>query len=86
MNHESAGGATQADIDEESRRARRLRIVVDLTLSLISQAQLSYEEASELAAAARRVALQLFPDKADTYDLIYAPKFDRLMRELYRVQ
>jgi hypothetical protein len=77
---------TQADIDEESRRTRRLRIVVNLTLDVISQGQLPYDEAMEIVAAARRVALQLFPEKGDTYDLIYAPKFARLMSEIYRIQ
>ncbi|MBI1737919.1 MAG: hypothetical protein HYR58_01565 [Acidobacteria bacterium] len=77
---------TQAEIDEESRRARRLRIVVNLTLDLISQGQLRYDEALELVAAARRVALQLFPEKGGTYDLIYAPKFHRLLRQMYRIQ
>jgi hypothetical protein len=86
MNPESAHDATQAEIDEESRRARRLRIVVNLTLDVISQGQLPYHEANELVASARRVALQLFPEKGDTYDLIYAPKFARLMREMYRIQ
>jgi hypothetical protein len=86
MNPQSAHDPTQAEIDEESRRARRLRIVVSLTLDVISQGHLPYDEAMELVAAARRVALQLFPEKGDTYDLIYAPKFARLMREMYRIQ
>jgi hypothetical protein len=86
MNPQSAHHPTQAEIDEESRRARRLRIVVNLTLDVISQGHLPYDEAIELVAAARRVALQLFPEKGDTYDLIYAPKFARLVREMYRIQ
>ena len=86
MNPELQRAPTQAEIDEESRRTRRLRIVVNLALDVISQGQLPYEEAVELVAATRRVALQLFPDKGSTYDLIYAAKFDRLIRELYRVQ
>lgn len=86
MNPETQREPTQAELDEESRRARRLRIVVDLTLNVISQGQLPYAEASDLVAATRRVALQLFPEKGETYDLIYAPKFERLMRELYRLQ
>jgi hypothetical protein len=32
-------------------------------------------EAEALVAAARRQALELFPDKAGTYDLILAPRF-----------
>jgi hypothetical protein len=77
---------TQAEIDEESRRTRRLRIVVHLALSVIAQGQLPFEEAVELAAATKRVALTLFPDKEHTYDLIYQPKFQRLMNEVYRLQ
>ena len=86
MNPQIAHHPTQAEIDEESRRTRRLRIVVNLALEVISQGQLPYEEAVELIAATRRVALQLFPGKGATYDLIYTSKFDRLLREMYRIQ
>lgn len=77
---------SQQEIDEESRRTRRLRIVVNLALSVIAQGQLPLDEAVELAAATKRVALTLFPDKEQTYDLIYQPKFQRLMNEVYRLQ
>ena len=86
MELESHRDPTQAEIDEESRQTRRLRLVVNLALDVICQGQLPYTEALEIAAATRRVALQLFPGKGATYDLIYAPKFDRLLRELYRVE
>jgi hypothetical protein len=75
-----------AEIDEESRRVRRLRIVVNLSLSLIAQGDLPYSEAQELAAAARRLAGELFPGKGDVYDLVYKPKFRRLINEVYRLQ
>lgn len=77
---------TNAEIDEESRRVRRLRIVVNLSLSLIAQGDLSYEEAQEVAAAARRLAETLFPGKGEVYDLLYRPKFRRLINEVYRLQ
>lgn len=77
---------TREEIDEESRRIRRLRIVVQLALGVIAQGQIPYEEAQELAAATRRVALTLFPDSDSAYDLIYRPKFRRLMTEVYRLQ
>ena len=54
---------TKEEIDEESRRARRLQIVVNLALNIISQGDLPFEEATHLVAATRRVALQLFPGK-----------------------
>lgn len=77
---------TGEEIDEESRRLRRLRIVVHLALSTIAQGDLPLAEAQELAAGARRVAEQLFPGKGDVYDLVYRPKFRRLMNEVYRLQ
>lgn len=77
---------TSAEIDEESRRIRRLRIVVNLSLSLIAQGDLPYEEAQGLAAAAGRLAEELFPGKSHVYDLLYRTKFRRLVNEVYRLQ
>ena len=77
--------ATEAEILEENRRVRRLQLVVDLVTSVLSQSDVPVEEAAELVANTRRFALNLFPDKGPTYDLIYAPRFRRLMWEKYRV-
>jgi len=76
---------TKEEIDEESRRVRRLRIVVTLAMNIISQGEMPIEEAHDLVAATRRVALQLFPGKGEVYDLIYRPKFQRLINEVYRL-
>lgn len=77
---------SSAEIDEESRRIRRLRIVVNLSLGIIAQGNLPYEEAQEIAAAAQRLAEELFPGKAHVYDLLYRPQFRRLINEVYRLQ
>jgi hypothetical protein len=77
---------TQEEIDEESRRVRRLRIIVHLALDTIATCSLSPEEAAEVTAATRRFALELFPGKEAAYDLLYRPKFQRLMNEVYRLQ
>jgi hypothetical protein len=74
---------TQAEIDEESRRVRRLRIVVQLALSTIAEGELTIEEASGMAAATRSFALDLFPGKERAFDVIYRPKFQRLLHEVY---
>ncbi len=83
---EDKGNPTAQEIEEESRRVRRLRIVVQLALDILSQGNLSVEEAAGLVMATRRIALQLFPGKEEAFDLIYRPKFQRLMQELYRIQ
>jgi hypothetical protein len=83
---QSTGHPTAQEIDEESRRVRRLRIVVQLALEIISQGDLPAEEAANLVSATRRVALEMFPGKEEAFDLIYRPKFARLMQEIYRIQ
>jgi hypothetical protein len=81
-----AAKPTDAEIQEESRRVRRLQMLVNLVTSVISQGNLPVEEASELVASTRQAALNLFPDKEFAYDLIYKPRLQRLMREVYRTQ
>jgi hypothetical protein len=67
---------------EEDDRARRARTIVDLTLAVIRQDPgLTARAAGELAEAARRSILDLFPDKEETYRMIYAPRFARAIAE-----
>ena len=80
-----AGRPSEAEIQEESRRIRRLQMMMNLVMSVISQGNLPIEEASELVASTKRAALNLFPDKELAYDLIYRPRLQRLLREKYRI-
>jgi hypothetical protein len=77
--------ATEAEIAEENRRVRRLQVVVDLVTNLLWQSDIPFEEASELVAQTRQFALNLFPDKEQTYDLIYQSRFRRVLAEKYRL-
>ncbi len=75
------------DIAAEARQVRRLQFTMDLVLNVIRQNDaMTVEEASELVASARRAALEMFPDKELAYDLLYRPRFQRLMAEKYRIQ
>jgi hypothetical protein len=56
-------------------------MIVDLTSSVIMQGGIDRNEAEALVAATRRRALELFPGKEDTFDLILAPRFARLIGE-----
>jgi hypothetical protein len=72
---------------DEARRIRRLQIMISMVSSVICQdPSLTVEEASELAAGAKRAALAMFPDKELAYDLLYKPRLQRLMRERFRLQ
>ena len=76
----------QETVAEETRRLRRLQLTVRLVMNVICQGNLPFEEASEMVAATRRVALDLFPGKPGTYDLIYRPRLQRLLVQKYRLQ
>jgi hypothetical protein len=81
------GGAPDPQaIAEESRRVRRLQLAVRLVMDVISQGDLSFAEASEMVAATRRVALNLFPGKEAVFDLLYRPRLQRLLAQRYRLQ
>ena len=62
MQQAEQGG--EQDRVEEARRLRRLQVMMNMVISVISQdADLTLEEAAEMAAGARRAALAMFPDK-----------------------
>ena len=88
MSLERAGqSGNLSENDQEARKIRRLQVMMGMVMSVISQdPSLTVEEASELAAGAKRAALAMFPDKELAYDLLYKPRLQRLMNERFRLQ
>ena len=77
---------TPQELQDEQRRLRRLQIMVNMVMSVISQdMSLSVDEASEMVADTRRAALAMFPGKELAFDLLYKPRLQRLMRERFRI-
>ena len=74
---------TSAEIAEENRNLRRLRFMVDFTLSLIYQSDMTREEALRHMMKVKGYALSLFPGKELAFELLYAPRFKRAIREIY---
>jgi hypothetical protein len=76
-----------AETDEENRKLRRLQVMMNMVMSVLSQeTDLTVEEASQLVANTRRAALNMFPGKELAWDLIYKPRLQRLMRERFHLQ
>ena len=79
--------AAAQEAEEEARKIRRLQVMISMVMSVIAQdPSLTLEEASELAANAKRAALAMFPDKELAFDILYRPRLQRLMRERFRLQ
>lgn len=75
------------ELEEERRKIRRLQMVVNMVTQVIAQdSTLTVEEASEMVADTRRLALGMFPDKELAFNLIFWPRLQRVMRERFRMQ
>jgi hypothetical protein len=69
---------------EELCKLHRLQVVLSMTLSVLRQdAELTLAEARGLAARCKSVALAMFPDKEPVFELIYAPRLEREIRERF---
>jgi len=87
LSNEEGKPQSPEELQEESRKIRRLQMVVNMVTQVIAQdPTLSVEEASEMVADTRRLALGMFPDKELAFNLIFWPRLQRLMRERYRMQ
>jgi hypothetical protein len=67
-------------LKEENRRLRRLRLIVDLTLSRLYQdPDLTHLEALQVVERCRDAALALFPGKETAFEMIIRPRFERVV-------
>ena len=73
-------------LQAEETRLKKLRRIMDFTVALLWQADLTLGEAQKLIADAKEKALELFPDKGETFDLVYGSRFRRILAEKYHLQ
>jgi hypothetical protein len=71
---------------QEQKLIRRMQMMMNMVMQVIAQdSSLSIDEASQMIADSRKAALTMFPGKELAYDLIWRPRFQRLMRERFRI-
>jgi hypothetical protein len=71
---------------EEQRLIRRLQMMMNMVMQVIAtDASLTIDDASQMIADSKKAALAMFPGKELAYDLIWRPRFQRLMRERFRI-
>ncbi len=73
----------QSEIKEENRKICFLRFLVDLSLQSVQEDALSLEEALKVVEDVKRAACHLFPGKGETFELIYRPRFNRVIQERF---
>jgi hypothetical protein len=75
----------QQAVREENRRLRYLRFLVDLALVEIRRGRFTKPQAEQVVENIRSQALQLFPGKELAFDLIYRPRFRRVIAETFQL-
>ncbi len=78
-------GPSKEEIAEEQKKINRLRLLADLTMSVIIQSDIPLAEAQQMVEGFKKSAVALFPGKQDTFELIYRPRFNRVIMEKYRL-
>ncbi len=77
--------SNEEDLRQEEKNVRRLRFVVDLAEAVLMQSDLTLQESLDLMENTRKAALALFPDKEFVYDLVYTPRFRRIIEERFTI-
>ena len=77
------GEIEEKEIREENRKIRYLRFLVDFSILSIQQDDLFLQEAQEIVENVKRAACSLFPGKEGTFELIYRPRFNRVIQERF---
>lgn len=71
---------------EEQKLIRRLQMMMNMVMQVIAQdSSLTVDDASQMIADSKSAALAMFPGKELAYDLIWKPRFQRLMRDRFRI-
>ena len=77
---------TEEEKRDDDRRVRFLKRLVDFSLALIAQSDITPEESRRMVEAVRLKAVELFPGKEAVFELIYTPRFRRVIAEKYGLQ
>ena len=79
-------GISAEERAEEQKLIRRLQMMMNMVMQVIAQdGSLTVDDAAQMIADSRKAALAMFPGKELAYDLIWRPRFQRLMRERFRI-
>ena len=74
------------DAVQEQKLIRRMQMMMNMVMQVIAQdGSLTIDEASQMIADAKKAALAMFPDKELAYEIIWRPRFQRLLRERFRI-
>ncbi|MFO7817708.1 MAG: hypothetical protein R6V39_08530 [Desulfovibrionales bacterium] len=69
------------NMDIEEERIKSLRALVDKCAQALTEQDFSREQAEAWIEKTRQQVLELFPGKEEQFELIYRPRFERIIQE-----
>ena len=69
---------------EENKRIKKLRFIVDFALEFIRTQDVTHEHALAIVEGVKNHTLRLFPGKEEAFDIIYAPRFKRVLNQKFK--
>ncbi len=74
----------QDELLEEERKLRRLRFIVDFAINYITTQEITHDEAITIVEGVKKHALKMFPGKDEAFEIIYAPRFKRILNDKFK--
>ena len=71
-------------LHDEEKKLRRLRFIVDFALQFIRTQEITHDQALAAVEDVKTQALKLFPGKEGAFDIIYAPRFKRVLNDKFK--
>lgn len=69
------------NMNDDHERITALKTLVDATANEITSGGIDIDTANRIVAETRTKAEELIPDDMDKYDMIYTPRFQRLIEQ-----
>ncbi len=76
---------TQGDLKDENRRIRYFRILTDLTFQRLCVEKMTLPQARHNVDELGKVAERMFPGKQSVFELVIAPRMERVIRERFGI-
>lgn len=73
------GITNRQELLDEEERLKRLRLIVDSASDKLQHTDLTWDDARRIVEQTKESVLELFPDKEGLFDLIYKPRFYRII-------
>jgi len=73
----------QDKILQENKKIKLAKLIADITCVRLYQEDLTLDKAFDLINETKMKILKIFPDKEDTYNLIYNRRFMRIIKERF---